>query len=130
SDGNDRRVLTTSLDRQCAPYPLGREPVWDGDRVVFAIEDGGNVHLYAAAADGSGEPELLVGGEQLTGLYDVAGGSLVYTASTHTRPHELFAGDGKRITSVCDDFVGGRELSDVERFTAASADGTEVDAWI
>jgi dipeptidyl aminopeptidase/acylaminoacyl peptidase len=130
ADGGDRRVLTASLDRQCAPYPLGRDPVWDGDRVAFAIEDGGNVHLYTVPADGSAEPELLVGGEQLTGLYDLVDGVLVYTASTHTRPHELFSGDGKCITSVCDDFVGGRELADVERFTAASADGTEVDAWL
>ena len=55
---------------------------------------------------------------------------LVYTASTHTRPHELFGGDGKRMTSVTDDFVSGRELAEVERFTAISADGTEVDAWL
>jgi len=130
SDGSDRRVLTTSLDRQCAPYPLAREPVWDGDRVVFAIEDGGNVHLYTVPADGSGEPELLVGGEQLTGLYDLVDGVLVYTASTHTRPHELFAGDGTPLTSVCEDFVAGLQLVDVERFDAASADGTEVDAWL
>jgi dipeptidyl aminopeptidase/acylaminoacyl peptidase len=130
SDGSDRHILTASLDRQCAPYPLGREPVWDGDRVAFAVEDGGNVHLYTAAADGSGEPELVVGGEQLTGLYDLTDGVLVYTASTHTRPHELFAGDGRRIASACDDFVGGRQLAEVERFTAVSADGTEVDAWL
>jgi dipeptidyl aminopeptidase/acylaminoacyl peptidase len=130
SDGSDRRILTSSLDRQCAPFPLGREPVWDGDRVAFAIEDGGNVHVYWVAADGSTEPELLVGGEQSTGLYDLADGKLVYTASTYQRPHELFAGDGKRLTSVCDEFVAGRELADVERFTAVSADGTEVDAWL
>jgi dipeptidyl aminopeptidase/acylaminoacyl peptidase len=129
SDGSDRRVLTSSLDRQCEPFPLGREPAWDGDSVVFAIEDGGNVHLYTVPADGSGDPELLVGGEQVTGLYDVVDGVLVHTASTHDRPHELFA-DGKRVTSVCDDFVGGRQLADVERFTASSADGTEVDAWL
>jgi dipeptidyl aminopeptidase/acylaminoacyl peptidase len=55
---------------------------------------------------------------------------LVYTASTHDRPHELFSGDGRRITSVCDDFVAGRQLADVERFTAKSADGTEVEAWL
>jgi len=55
---------------------------------------------------------------------------LVYTASTYDRPHELFDGDGKRLTSVCDDFVAGRELAGVERFTAKSADGTEVDAWL
>src|SRR5436305_2631977 len=130
ADGSDRRVLTASLDRQCGPYPLAREPVWDGDRIAFGVEDGGNVHLYTVAADGSGVPELLVGGEQSIGLYDLVDGMLVYTASNHHRPHELFVGDGKRITSAADDFVAGRELADVERFTAKSADGTEVDAWL
>jgi dipeptidyl aminopeptidase/acylaminoacyl peptidase len=129
-DGSDRRVLTASLDRQCAPFPGAREPVWDGDRVAFGVEDGGNVHVYRVPADGSGEPELLVGGEQSTGVYDLVNGVLVYSATTHDRPPELFAGDGKRITSVADDFVGGRELAEVERFTATSADGTEVDAWL
>jgi dipeptidyl aminopeptidase/acylaminoacyl peptidase len=130
ADGSDRRVLTASLDRQCAPYPGGREPVWDGDRIAFGVEDGGNVHVYTVAADGSASPEVLVGGEQSTGIYDLAGGVLVYTASTHDRPHELFDGDGKRLTSVADAFVAGRELAEVERFTATSADGTEVDAWL
>ena len=63
-----------------------REPVWDGDRIVFGVEDGGNVHIYAVAADGSSEPELLVGGEQSIGLYDLVDGVLVYTASTHDAP--------------------------------------------
>ncbi len=138
ADGSDRRILTASLDRQCVPYPLVREPVWDGERIAFAIEDGGNVHVYTVAADGSDEPDLLVGGEQSTGLWDLRDGQLVYTSSTHTRPHELFAwtrgqragGGGTRVTSVCDDFVAGRELAGAERFTAVSADGTEVDAWL
>jgi len=130
ADGSDRRVLTASLDRQCTPYPLIREPVWDGGRVAFRVEDGGNIHIYTAAADGSDEPELLVGGEQSTGLYDLADGVLVYTSSTSTRPHELFGGNGKRMTSVSDEFVSGRELGEAERFKAVSADGTEVDAWL
>jgi dipeptidyl aminopeptidase/acylaminoacyl peptidase len=130
-DGGEGRVLTRSLDRQCAPYPTGREPVWDGDgRLVFAVEDAGNVHLYAVAADGSAQPELVVGGERVVGGFDVRAGTLVYTASTHTRPHELFAADGRRLTSVGDGFVAGRELADAERFTAVSADGAEVDAWL
>ena len=130
ADGSDRRVLTASLDRQCTPYPLIREPVWDGGRVAFRVEDGGNIHIYTAAADGSDEPELLVGGEQSTGLYDLADGVLVYTSSTSTRPHELFGGNGKRMTSVSDEFVSGRELGEAERFKAVSADGTKVDAWL
>ena len=130
ADGSERRVLSSSLDRQCSPFPLVREPVWDGDRITFRIEDGGNVHLYAVASDGSGEPELLVGGEQSIGLYDLRDGRLVYTATTHMRPSELFSGDGTRMTSVCDDFVAGRDLAEVERFAAGSSDGTEVDAWL
>ena len=146
ADGSDRRVLTTSLDRQCAPFPLAREPVWDGDRIAFGVEDGGNVHVCTVAADGSGEPERLVGVEQSTGLYDLVDGVLVYTSSSYVRPHELFVlqasaaeppprggsswGDGQRITSVADDFVAGREPAEVERFTATSQDGTEVDGWL
>ncbi len=128
--GGERRVLTASLDRNCETHPLIREPVWDGDRVVFAVEDGGNVHLYSAASDGSAEPELLAGGERSIGLYDVVDGVLVYTASTYTRPHELFVGDDERVTNVADAFVSGCDLVEPERFTAISADGTEVDAWL
>jgi dipeptidyl aminopeptidase/acylaminoacyl peptidase len=129
-DGSDRRVLTASLDRQCSPFPVIREPVWDNDRITFEVEDGGNVHLYSVAADGSSEPTPVVGGEQTTTSYDLRDGNLVYASSTHTRPAELFTGDGTRMTSVSDEFVAGRELAEVERFTAASADGTEVDAWL
>ena len=90
-DGSDARLLTTSLDRQTAPYPLSREPVWDGGRIVFTVEDGGNVHLYTVAADGSAEPELLVGGERNIGIFDVRDGELVYAATSYTAPMELFA---------------------------------------
>ena len=63
ADGGNARLLTESLDRQCAPYPDSREPIWDSERVVFTVEDGGNVHAYAVAADGSSAPERIVGGE-------------------------------------------------------------------
>ena len=131
ADGSDPRLLTTSLDRQCGPYPDHREPVWDGDRILFSIEDGGNVHLYTVAADGSGEPELLVGGEQVISAYDLRDGTLVYTSSTHGTMRELYAGaEGRRLTNVGDAFTNGRELAEPERFTAVSEDGYEVDAWI
>ena len=128
--GGERRILTASLDRNCHPHPLVREVIWDGDRIVFAVEDGGNVHLYGVASDGSGEPELLTGGECSIGLYDVVDGVLVYTASAHTRPPELFVGNDKKLTNVTDAFTSGCELVEPERFTAISADGSEVDAWL
>ena len=129
--GAEGKLLTTALDRQCGPYPPIRGPLWNGDRLVFAVENGGNVHLYSAAADGSARPELLVGGELVIGGYDVRGDALVYVAGTHTTMRELYSGrDGKQLTNVGKAFAEGRELSEPERFTATSQDGTEVDAWI
>ncbi len=131
ADGSGAKLLTEPLDRQCAPYPDYREPIWDGDRLVFTIEDGGNVHLYAVPADGSAGPELLVGGEQAISGYYVHDGSLVYVAATHTTMRELFSGtEGRQLTNVGRAFTEGRELLEPERFTATSADGYEVDAWV
>ena len=123
------RLLTTSLDLNCGPYPMIREPIWDGDELLFTAEDHGNVHVYRVAADGSGEPRLVVGGERcVTGL-DVVDGEVTFTATEPVALAELFAGE-RRVTRTGDEFATGRELSVPERFIARSKDGTEVEAWI
>ena len=124
-DGGNVRVLTQSLDRQCTPFPDFREPLWDGGRILFNVEDGGNNHLYAVAADGSSAPELLLGGERVVAAFDAHDGKVAYVASTHTTLRELFVGDGQ-VTNL----TGDRAYLDAERFAAISKDGTEVDAWI
>jgi dipeptidyl aminopeptidase/acylaminoacyl peptidase len=131
ADGSDARLLTTALDRQVNAFTEIREPIWDGDRLVFTVEDGGNVHLYAVAAGGSAGPELLVGGENWIGGYDARGGELAYVSTTTTTMRELYVGaEQRRLTDVGAAFTAGRELVAAERFTAVSTDGTEVDAWL
>ncbi len=125
----ERRLLTESLDRQCAPYPDSREPIWDGDSIVFGVEDHGNVHLYRVAADGSAPPEALITGEQTIGGWDAVAGTIVTVSSTATTMRELHH-DGKALTDVGRSFLDGRELVEPERFTAISKDGSEVDAWV
>ena len=125
----DITLLTAALDRNCGPYPTIREPIWDGQHLVFAVEDHGNVHLYRVAADGSDGPELLVGGERTVTSFDVAAGRLAYTATAPTTLPELFAGE-RRLTRVGEPFAAGRDLIAPERFTATSKDGTEVEAWV
>ncbi len=134
--------LTAALDLNCSTYPGMREPLWDGDGIVFVAEDHGRVHVYRVPADGSGEPRLLVAGERVVTGLDVAIGRLVFTASEPARLSELYDGGpaaggdedpaavGRRLTSAGDAFSTGRELVRPERFTAVSADGSEVDAWI
>jgi hypothetical protein len=90
ADGGDARMLTTSLDRHCAPHPDYREPLWEGNQLVFTAEDGGNTHLYRVDAGGASAPELMVGGEQAISGYDVRDGELAYISSTHTTMRELY----------------------------------------
>jgi dipeptidyl aminopeptidase/acylaminoacyl peptidase len=129
ADGSGRTVLTQALDRNCNPYPGIREPLWDEDSLVFAVEDHGNNHLYRVATDGSPAPELVEGGDRMITGYDVVGGVLAYTATTPTALDEVFVGD-KQLTEVGEAFAEGRDLQASERFTAVSKDGTEVEAWI
>jgi dipeptidyl aminopeptidase/acylaminoacyl peptidase len=125
----ERTILTESLDLNCGPYPEIGEPIWDGDRIVFALESRGNTHLYAVSADGSAEPELLVGGEIGLGGYDLVAGTLVHTASTGTTMREVYCGE-RRLSDVGDELASARRLVEPERFTAVSPDGSEVDAWL
>jgi dipeptidyl aminopeptidase/acylaminoacyl peptidase len=137
----DVRLLSETLDRNCGTYPQMRAPLWDGNEIVFAVEDHGNTHLYRVADD-VGTPELVVGGERTVTGYDVAAGQLVYTASEPTQLAELFVGERqlthagdasaaeRRLTHVGDAFAAARELAAAERFTATSADGTQVEAWV
>ena len=126
--GENRRILTASLDRNCDPYPDLREPIWDGSSIVFGIEDGGDLHVYRVSPDG-GEPELVHGGEIVLSGFDARDGVVARTGSTAPNLSELYVGE-KQLTDVGRPFAEGRELVAPERFTAISEDGSEVDAWI
>ena len=125
----DRRVLTASLDRNCAPYPEIREPVWEADSLLFVLEDRGNNHLYRVHADGAGSPQPVVAGERWVTGYDAAQGEVVHTATTPASPAELYSGD-RRLTEVARRFTEEHVLALPERFTAVSPDGSEIDAWV
>jgi dipeptidyl aminopeptidase/acylaminoacyl peptidase len=125
----ERRILTASLDLNCAPYPEIREPVWDGDSLLFVLEDAGDNHVYRVRADGSRAPEPVVGGDLCVTGFDSAGGTIVHSAITPAAPAEVYSGD-RRLTEVIRPFCEAREVAEPERFTAVSADGSEVEAWI
>jgi dipeptidyl aminopeptidase/acylaminoacyl peptidase len=131
AEGGERVVLTDPLDRNCAPYFTGvREPIWEGNEsLLFGIEDSGNVHLYRVAADGSGRPEEVIGGDLMLTGYDAVGGQIVHSYHTPTQLSELFVGK-RPVTEVGRPFSEARDLPAPERFVAVSPDGSEVEAWI
>ena len=125
----DRVILTAPLDRNCRPYPEIREPIWDGNSLLFAIEDRGNVPLYRVRPDGSAEPGAALDGEFVVTGYDASAGRVAHARTTPTSLSDLYVGD-RRLTDVGKAFVERRELAAPERFAAVSPDGTEVESWI
>ncbi len=130
------RLLSQALDRDCGGYGAVREPVWAGADILFPVDDRGRTHVYRVAADGSGAPELVVGGErELTG-FDARAGRIVFSALEPARLAELYAADGgapeggRRLTAVGEAFAAARDLPAPERYTAVSPDGAEVEAWV
>jgi dipeptidyl aminopeptidase/acylaminoacyl peptidase len=70
---------------------------------------------------------VLEGDVWLTG-FDWAGGQAVHTATTPTSLPEVFSGE-KQLSDVASGFKSV-DLSEPERFTAVSADDSEVEAWL
>src|SRR5215472_3651697 len=134
------QVLTAGLDRNCAPFGIMRPPIWVGDRLLFGVEDHGNVHLYLVSADGAGLPVLLAGGERWISDWDWAGGTLAFVAGSPVSTGELAAQDlpadepaaepaERALTSLTRPFAEAVSLASPQRFTARSADGSEVECW-
>ena len=120
----ERRVLTASLDRNCSPYPEIREPVWDGDTLLFVLEDSGHNPLYRVPADGSRAPEPVLAETWVT-AFDCVGGQIVHAATTPISPPEIYSGE-----SQLSEVAPQLSVTEPERFTATSADGAEIEAWV
>lgn len=125
-----RRTPTTVLDRNCAPYPGARAPVWDGDALYFGVEDGGCVHLYRLRGD-TCEPAV-TGTRWITG-YDARAGVLAFSATSSTEPTEISAvsaGEERQLTTHQSAFRTSCLALPAEKFTVKSGDGCALDAWV
>jgi dipeptidyl aminopeptidase/acylaminoacyl peptidase len=131
----EQRILTAGLDRQCMPFPGARAPIWDGEDLLFSVENHGDVHVYRVPSDGSQEPSRVLGGRRAIMDYDLADGVLAFIASTPTTLAEVFvlADDGaeRQLTRLGVAFIDAVPPSDPEHFTVPSPAGdVELDAWI
>jgi dipeptidyl aminopeptidase/acylaminoacyl peptidase len=125
----ERQILSEPLDRNCAPYPAPREPIWDGDYLLFIVDEHGNTPMYRVAADGSNKPELVEGGDVCLVGYDAVAGVIARALTEPTALAELVVGE-RQLTHAGTAFAATRELVAPERFVATSSEGFEVEAWI
>lgn len=133
--GGDVTFPAAALDRQQAPYPGARRPVWDGDDLVFNAEDHGATPIHRVPATG-GEPTVIAGAEGcVIAAWDLAGGTLAVTRSDPDTLSEIFvvAGDGteRRLSHHTAAFHARCPAHPTtERFTVPSPAGGDIDVWL
>jgi dipeptidyl aminopeptidase/acylaminoacyl peptidase len=129
-----RTWLADSIDRTKTPFSGTRAPIWAGDQLLFALEDRGNAHVYAARPDApAAEPTLVVGGSRMVYDFDHADGTTAFASGATDRPAEVFVqrdGSELRLSYVTDEFCARVRPRAAERFTAPSTGGAEVDVWL
>jgi dipeptidyl aminopeptidase/acylaminoacyl peptidase len=130
--GGEPQILTRGLDRNV------RAPRFapDGSKVLFLLEEGGNVHLASVGATGA-SVQRVIDGEHDIAAFDVAkDGAITYLDSAPELPGEIFIGSvaqpfrAAQLTHVNDEFVSKIALGRVERYKAKSADGTTIDCFL
>jgi dipeptidyl aminopeptidase/acylaminoacyl peptidase len=131
----EERVLTAALDRQCAPHPGARAPLWHGEHLLFSLEHRGDVEVWRVHPDGSSAAEPVLTGKRVVTGFDAAGGTLAFVASTPTALPELFVrdpdGTERRLTSLGATFHAAVPAARPEHFTVPSPAGDgDVDAWL
>ncbi len=128
----DSTTVTAGFDRDAGP------PTWspDGGSLLFLARDGGDRSLYRVGTRG-GSLTLVVAGEREVGSvsYSVDGSVLAFTASTPTRPSELYVAEGdgsdeERATDLNGALLEDRELASPTPLSWEAEDGTEIEGWV
>lgn len=131
----DTSYPAAGLDRQQAPFPGARPPVWDGDDLLFNAEDAGAVPVYRVPAAG-GEATVVAGaGACVVAEWDSAGGTLAVTRSDAATLPEVVVVDAdgteRRLSRHTDGFHARCPSHPTERFTVPSPVGDgDLDVWL
>jgi dipeptidyl aminopeptidase/acylaminoacyl peptidase len=133
-DGARETILTPSLDRNCAPYPAPRAPLWQDESLLFLVDDHGCAHLWRTDASRPDTGAPVIDGERLINGFDAVGDTVAFVASSPSSFPELFtviAGSETRLTDFTAELTAAdRTIAVPQRFTASPEAGVDVECWI
>lgn len=143
ADGGDPVNLTASLPFHVAgrlqvDMPSNvRQPriVCTGDSAFVRVQCGGEVRIYRVGLDGSGAPEVVVGGERFCDVVGINGDCLLFWANSLNDPLNLYtknlpSGEETQLTDLNRDLLAGVALPGVEHLRFPGEDGVEVEGWL
>ncbi|HYM38559.1 MAG TPA: S9 family peptidase [Thermoplasmata archaeon] len=129
-DAFDRNV-SPGLNCDVRMGGMNAEPKWVGNRITFAVAEGGAAHLYGMNAS-TRKAELLVGGDRAVEAFQVHGDAVVFTAMERSRLPELYVSQGqvRALTSFNARATDDLDLLAPERLTFRASDGETVEGWL
>jgi dipeptidyl aminopeptidase/acylaminoacyl peptidase len=134
SGGGAPRVLTASLDRNAAPYPPPRGPVWVGESLLFLVDDRGFTHLWRVDTTAACGPEPVIAGPRSVTAFDALGDTIAFVAMSTTSLPEVFVRHGddeRKLTDFTAELDAiDRQIPAPERFVVTASNGEELDCWI
>ncbi|MDH5567988.1 MAG: S9 family peptidase [Myxococcales bacterium] len=127
--GGDSTLLTAALDRMIfAPRFSKRD-----DAIYFLLEDSGEQNLARISASGGAIERLVRGPRVVTAFDEASSGEIAIALSEPHLPAEVFRvahGAIEQRSHVNDALLAGLRLGAVEEIRFASADGTEIEAFV
>ncbi len=129
-EGLDRN-LSNSLNCDVRMGGVNSEPKWVGDRILFAVADGGSLHLYAICPSDR-KAEIVVGGDRCVEAFQARGDTIVFTAMERSRLPELYVHQGgvRGLTSFNAKAGEDLDLLAPERLNFRASDGATIEGWI
>jgi dipeptidyl aminopeptidase/acylaminoacyl peptidase len=129
----DHTILTADFDRNCAPYPGARPPIWRDSSLLFGVEDHGATHVYTVPVAG-GRPEPVIEGDRSVDQFDARDDLIAFSATTPVTLPEVFVlrrGKETQISKAGAAFLAATPAHPVEHFGVDCTDGSgTIDAWI
>ncbi|MCU0722642.1 MAG: S9 family peptidase, partial [Planctomycetes bacterium] len=128
--GRDRAV-SAALDTEAGSILWGK----DGREILFLAPLRGDVHVYAAPADGRSAPRPVVEGKRQVLAFDVSPrtGTVAFVATAPDSPADLWVrlpdGRERRVTSLCAGLVASRATSAPEEIVFRGHGGLQIQGW-
>jgi dipeptidyl aminopeptidase/acylaminoacyl peptidase len=110
-------------------------PTPDGRQVFASVQEGGTMHVYRVALDGSEDWAPVTSGERSCVAYAMSAGKLLFVNCTFFSPSELHvcsaSGADERVLShLNDEVIAGWALPGLEHMLFPSVDGVQVEGWV
>ncbi|MBW2494635.1 MAG: S9 family peptidase [Deltaproteobacteria bacterium] len=129
SAGGKSKLLTRQLDRMIFSPRFSKS----GDSIYFLLEDSGELNLARMPASGGAVERLISGPRAVSALDQGPSGEIAVLISEPHLPAEVFLyknGSFERRSHVNDAVLASLRLGSVEEIRYASADGTEIEAFV